>query len=110
MQLTGAPSENDLERAALALFNNVTAIGNRELIYTIDANSGFNVGRFEYAAQYKFYRSRRVFSSPELQSPRLHQFQLPLPGLYIPKLKMSKACVTSGRPLAIKYCHNLTYF
>jgi hypothetical protein len=45
--------EDDLERVALALFNNVTAIGNREHIYTIAATPGFNVRRFEYAAQYK---------------------------------------------------------
>jgi hypothetical protein len=54
LQFTGAPSEEDLDRVALALFNNVVTISDRELMYTIVSNPGYNVGRFEYAKQFKF--------------------------------------------------------
>jgi hypothetical protein len=47
-----------LDRVSIALFNNVVTIGNRELIYTIASTPEFNVGRFEYAAQYEFLSKR----------------------------------------------------
>jgi hypothetical protein len=58
LHLTGEPSEDDLDRISLALFNNVETVGNREQIYTIASTSGFNVGRFEYAAQCGFLSKR----------------------------------------------------
>jgi hypothetical protein len=54
LQLTGSPSEEDLHRVSLARFSNVVTIGNRKLMYKIASTPGFNVGRFEYAAQYDF--------------------------------------------------------
>jgi hypothetical protein len=54
LQLTGGPSDKDLDRVALALYNKVATIGNRELIYTIASTPGYNVGKFEHAAQYEF--------------------------------------------------------
>jgi hypothetical protein len=43
-----------LHRVSLARFSNVVTIGNRKLMYKIASTPGFNVGRFEYAAQYDF--------------------------------------------------------
>jgi hypothetical protein len=54
LHLTGAPTKGELDRIALALFNNVVTMGNRELMYTIATNPDYNVGRFEYAAHYDF--------------------------------------------------------
>jgi hypothetical protein len=58
LQLTGGPIDDDLNRVTIALFNNVVTIGNRELIYTIASTPEFNVGCFEYAAQYEFLSKR----------------------------------------------------
>jgi hypothetical protein len=58
LQLTGGPSDDDLDRVSIALFNNVVTIGNRELIYTIAWTPEFKVWRFEYAAQYEFLAKR----------------------------------------------------
>jgi hypothetical protein len=53
LHLTAAPT-GDLDRIALALFNNVVTMGNRELMYTIATNPDYIVGGFEYAPQYEF--------------------------------------------------------
>jgi hypothetical protein len=58
LQLTGGPRKDELDRASLDLFNNLVAIGNGELIYTIASTPEFNVGRFEYAEQYEFLSKR----------------------------------------------------
>jgi hypothetical protein len=50
LHLTGGPSEVNLGRVSLALFNNVVTIGNRELMYKIASAPEFNVGRFECRA------------------------------------------------------------
>ena len=55
MKLTGSPTEEDINRVALALFNDALPVGDKELVYSILSTPRFNVGKtFEYQDQYEF--------------------------------------------------------
>jgi hypothetical protein len=55
MKLTGSPTEEDINRVALALFNGSLPVGNKELAYNIVSTPRFNVGKtFEYQDQLDF--------------------------------------------------------
>jgi hypothetical protein len=55
MNLTGSPTEEDINRVALALFNCAFPAENKELAYSIESTPRFDVGKtFEYQDQYDF--------------------------------------------------------
>ena len=55
MKLTGSPTEEDINRVALALFNDALPVGDKELVYSILSTPRFNVGKtFENQDQYEF--------------------------------------------------------
>jgi hypothetical protein len=59
MELTGGPTEDELDRVALALFNRAVKIGDRQLIYAITTTPGYYIGNdFCYQDQYEFLVTR----------------------------------------------------
>jgi hypothetical protein len=55
MELTGGPTDDDLNRVALDLFNYFVKVGDKQLIYAIASKPGYYVGKdFYYQDQYKF--------------------------------------------------------
>jgi hypothetical protein len=59
MELTGGPTEDELDRVALALFNGAVKIADRQLIYAITTTPGYYIGNdFCYQDQYEFLVTR----------------------------------------------------
>jgi hypothetical protein len=55
MNLTGSPTEEDINRVALAFLNGAFPVGNMELVDSIESTPRFNIGKtFEYQDRYDF--------------------------------------------------------